>query len=160
MYSSKSWTQGLRRFLGLSTEGRALEILCRLYVEESQHAAVFAQHASRMHYPQFRAKLLEIAAREAKHLDWIGEEIQLLGGCLPVVPPSKPAGGNSWEFLRADLEDESRCAEELLEHAMRLEADFPAVADLLRRIYEEEKKHRDEIREMMMRSDPLSVRAA
>lgn len=160
MYLNKSWTEGWRRFLGLPTEGKALEILRRLYIEESQHAAVFTQHASRMHYPQFRAKLLKIAAREAEHLEWIGEKIRLLGGSLPVIPPSKPAGGNSWQLLLEDLEGESRCGGELLADAIRLESDYPAVADMLRRIHEEEKKHRDEIREMLMRSDPLSMQAA
>jgi hypothetical protein len=53
MYSSNSWTEGLRRFLGLRTESKALEILRQLYVEKSQHAVVFAEHASRMHYPSF-----------------------------------------------------------------------------------------------------------
>ena len=160
MFSSNAWTEEWRRFLGLSTTAKALEILCRFYIEESQHTAILAQHASRMHYPQFRAKLLEIAARETKHCEWIGETIKLLGGSLPVVPPAVPAGGNSWEFLLEDLEDENRCAGELLEQAMHLEADFPAIADMLRRIYEEEQKHRNEIREMLMRSDPLSVYAA
>ena len=92
MFSSKAWTEQWRRFLGLSTAAKALEILCRLYIEEIQHAAKLAHHASRMHYPQFRAKLLEIAARETKHSEWIGEEIRLLGGSLPVVPPAVPAG--------------------------------------------------------------------
>jgi rubrerythrin len=160
MYSSSSWREGLRRFLGLRTENKALEILRQLYVEKSQHAVVFAEHASRMHYPQFRAKLLEIAARETEHLKWIGEKIKLLGGSLPVVSPSRPAAGNSWEFLLADLDDESRCAGELLEAAARLEADSPAVAETLRRIYEEEQVHREELRAMLMRSDPSSVRAA
>ena len=160
MYSSSSWTEGWRRFLGLPTESKALEILRRLYVKESQHTAVFAQHASRMHYPQFRAKLLEIAAQETKHLDWIGEKIKLLGGSLPEIPTIRPPAGNSWECLREDLADESRCAGELLQHAACLEADLPDIADMLRRIYEEERKHRDEIRGMLMRSDPLSVRAA
>jgi len=140
-------------------ESKALAILRRLYIEESQHAAVFSQHASRMHYPQFRAKLLEIAARETKHLDWIGEKIKLLGGSLPVIPTIEPAGGNSWECLLDDLAGESRCAGELLEHAACLETDLPDIADMLRRIYEEERKHRDEIRGMLMRSDPLSIRA-
>jgi len=160
MYSNNSWIDGWRRFLGLTTENKALEILRRLYVEKSQHAVVFTEHASRMHYPQFRAKLLEIAARETEHLKWIGEKITLLGGSSPVISPRRPVGGNSWEFLLADLEDQSRCAGELLEDAAQLEADSPAVAETLRRIYEEEQKHREEIREMLMRSDPLSVRAA
>lgn len=160
MYSTNRWKQLWRVFLGLPTAEKALAILRRLYIEESQHAALFAQHASGMHYPQFRAKLLEIAVREAAHLDWIGKQIKLLGGSLPMLRPSKPAGGNSWEILRAALEDESRCTAELLEHAARLEIDFPAVADMLRRIYEEEQKHRDDIREMLMRSDPFSDQAA
>ena len=160
MDSNKSWTEGWRRFFGLPTESKPLEILRRLYLEKSQHAVVFAEHASRMHYPQFRAKLLEIADREAEHLKWIGEKIKFLGGTLPMIPPHQSASGNSWEFLLEDLEDESRCAGELLEYAVRLEADFPAVADMLRRIYEEEQKHREDIRAMLMRSDPMSVRAA
>ncbi len=160
MFLSKAWMQEWRRFLGLPTAAKALEILCRLYVEESQHAAILAQHASRMHYPQFRAKLLEIAVQETKHSEWIGEKIKLLGGSLPVVPPAVPAGANSWESLLEDLEDESRCAGELLEQAMHLEADFPSVANLLRRIYEDEQTHHNEIREMLMRSDPLSRYAA
>jgi rubrerythrin len=160
MFSSKAWTDEWRRFLGLSTAAKALEILSRLYIEESQHTAILAQHASRMHYPQFRAKLLEIAAGEAKHCEWIGANIKSLGSALPVVPPAAPVGGNSWNLLLEDLEDESRCAGELLEQAISLEADFPSVANLLRRIYEEEQTHRNEIREMLMRSDPLSLYAA
>ena len=160
MHLSNSWIQGWRGFFGLPTEAKVLTILRRLYIEEHHHAALFAQHAYGTQYPQFRAKLEKIAVREAAHLDWIGRQIKLLGGSLPMLHPSKPVGGNSWEILRAALEDESRCAGELLEHAARLEADFPAIAEMLRRIHEEERQNRDEIREMLMRSDPFSRRAA
>jgi rubrerythrin len=157
---SKSWIQGWRRLVGLPKENKALEILRRLYVEESQHLALFAQHARGMQYPQFRPKLEKIAVQEAAHIDSIGQQIKALGGSLPVLQPSKPVGGNSWEVLRAALEDESRCAGELLEHAARLEGDFPQVAELLRSIYEDEQRHRDEIQDMLMRSDPFSRHAA
>ncbi len=158
--SSTGWREQWRRFLGSSPTAKPLEILRRLYIEENRHAAILTHHASRMHYPQFRAKLLEIAERERNHGEWIGEKIRLLGGSLPVVRPITLADGNSWELLLEDLKSESRCAGELLEHATRLEADFPAVAGMLRRIHVEEQKHRDEIRAMLMRSDPLSRRAA
>jgi rubrerythrin len=160
MRLGKSLIQGWRGFFGLPREARALAVLRRLYIEESDHAALFAQHAFGMHYPQFRAKLEKIVVREFEHLDWIGKQIKLLGGSLPVLRPSEPVGGNSWEILRAAVEDESRCTGQLLEDAARLDADFPAVADLLRRIHEEERKHRDDIREMLMRSDPFSMEAA
>jgi rubrerythrin len=160
MHSSNSWIQGWRGLFGLTAKDKVLTILRRLYVEESHHSALFAQHAFGMQYPQFRAKLEKMAVREAEHLNMIGKQIKLLGGSLPVLQPSKPVGGNSWEILRAAFEDESRCTGELLEHAARLEADFPAIADLLRRIHEDERKHRDDIQEMLMRSDPFSRRAA
>lgn len=160
MRSNNSWIEGLRGFFGLAKESKPLEILRRLYLEESEHFALFAQHALGVQYPQFRAKLEKIAVREAAHLDSIGRQIKALGGALPVLRPSKPVGGNSWEVLRAALEDESRCAGELLEHAARLQDEYPDVADLLRRIYQDEQRHRDEIQEMLMRSDPFSRRAA
>jgi rubrerythrin len=158
--SSDGWTQEWRRFFGLSPHTEALEILYRLYVEEDRHSAIFAQHAAAMRYPQFRAKLLEIAERESGHSEWISEKIKLLGGSLPVTRPIPLPDGNSWELLLEDFNSETRCAGELLEQGMRLEADFPDIADMLRRISDEEQKHRDEIREMLMRSDPLSRRAA
>jgi bacterioferritin (cytochrome b1) len=160
MDSTKSWTQAWRRIFGLSKEDKVVAILCRLYLEENEHFALFAQHALGVQYPQFRAKLEKIAVREAAHLDSIGKQIKLLGGSLPILQPSKPVGGNSWEILRAALEDESRFAGELLEHAAILEGDFPAVADLLRSIHQDEQRHRNEIQEMLMRSDPFSRRAA
>lgn len=160
MVSSKKWIQALRGFFGLAQEDRVLAILQRLYLEENKHFALYAQHALNVQYPQFRAKLEKIAVREAAHLDSIGRQIKLLGGSLPLVQPSKPVGGNSWNILRAALEDEARFAGELLENAAILQADYPEVADLLRRIHEDEQKHRAEIQEMLMRSDPFSRRAA
>jgi rubrerythrin len=160
MVSNKKWIQALRSFFGLGQEDRVMAILRRLYLEENKHFALYAQHALGVQYPQFRAKLEKIAVREAAHVDWIARQIRLLGGSLPVVQPTKPVGGNSWKILSAALEDESRFAGELLEDAAILQADFPEVADLLRRIHEDEQKHRAEIQEMLMRSDPFSRRAA
>jgi rubrerythrin len=158
--TSDGWTEAWRRFFGLSQDAKALKILYLLYAEENRHAAIFAEHAAAMQYPQFRAKLLQIAEREARHSEWIAEKIERLGGSLPVIRPIPLPDGNSWEFLLEDFNSETRCAEELLEQATRLEADFPDLADMLQRISEEEQKHRDEIREMLMRSDALSRRAA
>jgi hypothetical protein len=39
-------------------------------------------------------------------------------------------------------------------------AEFPGVADTLQRIYDDSVKHRQEIREMLMRSDPQAHLAA
>ena len=40
---------------------------------------------------------------------------------------------------------------------LTIESDYPDIVELLQRIDEAERKHRDEIREMLMRSDPQAL---
>jgi bacterioferritin (cytochrome b1) len=127
------------------------------YIEERHHVMRFTEHAQKMQYPQFREKLLGIAAEEAKHAEWIAEKINLLGGRLPVVPDVPPTEQNSWQYLLADLEEEKHCSEELLEQIQTIRPDLPLVAAVLQRIYEDGSKHRQAIREMLIRSDPQAV---
>jgi len=162
MAFSKSWSEWWRRFLGLSPDGyrKAVEILRQRYVEEIQHLQRYTKHAERMQYPQFRGKLLRIAADEAKHAEWIAEKITLLGGKLPDVPEIPTAEKNSWQYLLADLDEEKHCSAELLEQINSMHEELPGVADVLERIYEDGKKHREEIRDMLIKSDPQSLWAA
>ncbi len=161
MAENKRWSDWWRQFLGFSSDGyqRALEILTKRYIEESQHVERFTQHAQRMHYPQFRDKLLAIAADEAKHVEWLAEKIKLFGGRLPEVPPISAPVKNSWQYLLEDLNEGQVCAAELMEEARSLRQELPAVADVLERIYQDGVRHRDEIRKMLMKSDPQSFSA-
>lgn len=159
MSFKKSWSEWWRRFLGLSPDGyrRAIEILRGRYIEERQHMHRFAQHAQKMQYPQFREKLLQIAANEAKHVEWIAEKIRLLGGKLPEVAEIPATEKNSWQYLLADLDEEKHCSAELLEQIQTIQLELPEIAEVLERIYEDGARHREEIREMLMRSDPQSL---
>lgn len=152
-------TSWWRCFLGLAPHPylRAIEILRARYIEERQHVTRFTQHAQKMQYLQFRAKLLSIAAEEAKHAEWIAEKINLLGGQVPEVPAVPPTEQNSWQYLLTDLEEEKHCSEELLEQIQTLRPELPQVAAVLQRIYEDGSKHRQTIREMLIRSDPQAV---
>lgn len=161
MAGNKKWSSWWKEFLGFSSDGaqRALEISTKRYLEESQHVTRFTQHAQRMQYPQFRDALLAIAAEEEKHVEWLAEKIKLFGGRLPDVPPIKQPLKNSWQYLLEDLREHQLCAAELLEEAQSVREDFPTIADVLERIYQDGVKHRDEIREMLMKSDPQSLSA-
>lgn len=66
----------LRSFLGIGDEARrtALDILRQRYVDEIVHAEKFSQHARQMHYPQFRERLLHIAAEETEHAGWLAKK--------------------------------------------------------------------------------------
>jgi rubrerythrin len=154
----KSWREWWRGFLGFSLDnrGQALTILNDRYVKESQQIARFTQQAERMQYPQFRDKLLAIAADKAQHLEWLAEKIKLLGGRPPDVPPLDTIERTSWQYLSEDLEEEQRCAVELLEQAGTIRAELPTVAEVLERIYADGRRHRETLREMLMRSDPQS----
>ena len=136
---------------------RVLDILRSRYADEKQHAAQFIQHAQKMQYPQFREALLRIAADESRHADWIAEKINQLGGSLPPRMKTYSTERNSWQYLLEDLEQERKCSADLETDMLAIGSDYADIVDLLQRIDEEEHKHRDEIREMLMRSDPQAL---
>ena len=105
MVARKSWLDWWLKFLDLSPDGveKALEVLAARYVEEKQHIARFTQHAQHMQYPQFRHKLLAIAAAETEHANCLAEKIKSLGGRLPDVPAVPLVTRTSWQYLLEDL---------------------------------------------------------
>jgi rubrerythrin len=133
---------------------RLLEILSREYIEEMQNVLQFLRHAERMRYPQFRDRLLRIAGEEQAHTQWLQATIIALGGEIPQVSFSPEVGLNSWECLLMDLEEEKRCCADLDERMLTVARIHPEIAEGLRRIREEEEHHREEIMDMLMRSDP------
>ena len=154
--------QGWRQFLeALHPDHRQMliEVLRDEYVEEAQHAAQFTQHADRMAYPQFRESMLHIAREEQEHVAWLREKILALGGTIPVVSFTPKVGKNSWECLLMDLEEEKRRCEDLLERMHLVEQSDPEVAEGLRRMREEEKHHREQILDMLVKSDSYSLPA-
>jgi rubrerythrin len=148
-----------RRLLGLAPRGYlgAVEVLRARYIEERQHAKRFTEQAAKMRYPQFRDKLLNMAAEETKHANWIAEKIRLLGGNLPEAPDVSIGEQNSWRYLLDDIEKERRCGDELFDQIIRIEPELPLVAQVLQRICDDEAKHRSELREMLMRSDSQAL---
>lgn len=159
MAYEKSWSDWWRQFLGVSAGGydHVIKILCARYVEEMQHVQRYTEHAEHMQYPQFRDKLLRIAADEARHAEWLAEKITLFGGRIPNVPKQPPTTKNSWQYLLGDLEEERHCSDDLIEQMQTVRNELPEIAAMLERIYEDSERHRSEIRDMLMRSDPQSV---
>ena len=162
MAFSKDWSEWWRRFLGASPDvhRQTVDILRQRYVAGMQAAGRFKQHAQKMQYPQFRDKLLHIATEKSKHAGWIAEKIATLAGKLPEVPERRSMDENSWQYLLTDLEEENRATDHLPEQIWSIESNHPDITAVLQRIYEEEKKYRGEIREMLMRSDSFALSLA
>jgi bacterioferritin (cytochrome b1) len=162
MAFTKNRSEWWRDFLGLSSDRdlAAIEILRERYVEEMQQTDRFKQHAQRMHYPQYQEKLFRMATEKSKHAEAIAERIAALGGNSPGVPERHSADENSWQSLLIALEDENRSADRLPEQLRRIGFEYPDITKFLQEISHEQKKHRDEIREMLMRSDPFALSLA
>jgi rubrerythrin len=159
MARSGGWSDWWRSFLGVASNGhqKALEILRARYVEQKRHAARYQAHAERMQYPQFRERLLAIAADDAGYADSLAERIKILGERLPDLPPLEDdPGKTSWQYLLDDLNEKERCSASLIEEAQITREKFPAAADVLEQIYRTSHQHREDLREMLMRSDPQS----
>ena len=158
----KNWAEWWRRFVDIApdTSLAALDILRQRYLEEMQQADRFEQSAQRMHYPQYREKLLQLAAKTSEQAQRIGEKILALGGRLPKVPEHRTTHENSWKSLLTVIEDENRTADHLPEDLRRIALDHPDIARLLQEISQEAKNHRGDIKEMLMRSDPFAFSLA
>lgn len=153
MKPETNWSDRWRQFIGLSPSGyhEVAKILLDRYVEEMLHVERYTLYANRVHAPEERDRLLRIAADEARHGEWLAEKIRLLGGTLPSVPalPSEDRSGS--QHLLADLNEEKHGSAELIEKMQTLRNELPELAEGLERIFEENEKHRAEIRAMLTR---------
>jgi rubrerythrin len=117
----------------------------------------FTQDAERMYYPQFRERLFRIAAEEQAHVTWLRDKLRALGGTIPAVSLPPQGAKNAWQALLMDLEEEKRSYADLLEVMHAAEQDHPKITEGLRRIREEERQHREEILNMLVKSDPNTL---
>ena len=65
----------LRDYLNSDHRWRVLKILSEEYTEKSENVLKLTDYAAQMVYPQFRDKLLGIAAEEQGYIRWLAEHI-------------------------------------------------------------------------------------
>jgi len=135
---------------------RTLELLREEYSEETRLMRQFTEHAVRMRYPKFRERLLRMAEDEREHVSWLREKIMELHGSIPKVEETLTSGKNSWECLAQDLEEEKRCCDLLADQIAIAENFYPELTVELEHMFEEEAQHREEIMDMLMKSDPYA----
>jgi len=158
----KNWSQWWRRFLDLAGDEspNAVDVLRQRYVGEMQRIERFKQHADKMHYPQYRDKLLWMAQEKTQHAERIGEKIVALGGRLPDVAERRSTDENSWQSLSMALDEENRSADRLTQQFRSIESEHADIAKFLQQIAREQGNHREMIRNMLMRSDAFALSLA
>lgn len=158
----KQWTWW-GRLIGSKPKqlGLAVKLLRHAYVREKQQAMHYRQHAEKMRYTHFRERLIRLAQVEDHHAALIEEKLAAIGEIAPeVIPVHTAAEQNSWYYLRTDLEEEQRCGGKLETELAALGEEFSDIAELLRRIESESRRHRAEIRDMLARSDPQAAQVS
>jgi bacterioferritin (cytochrome b1) len=153
VYAGRRLLKWLRR----DRRRKVLEILRREYIEEMESSLRLEWHAEQMLYPQFCQRLLGIAKEEQRHAQWLAGRINALGGKVPEVSFTPEEGRNSWECLSEDMEAEKRCCADLTEELALGKNIDPDTAATFGRILDDEKTHRGDIAEMLMRSDPQAA---
>jgi rubrerythrin len=152
----KRW-HGLRNASHQDDRQKLLELLCEAYLDEIKDIANFTWHAERMYYAHFRERLLRIVAEEQTHVRWLGEKMRALGGDLPLPVETPVRGKNTWESLRMDLQEERKDQGELLRGLRAAEHLDPEIAEGLARLRRDEREHRAELLDMLMKSEPDAV---
>lgn len=132
-------------------------ILCDQYIDEAKDVAQFEEHARWMTYPHFRERILRIAEEEKAHVRWLYDTIRALGSDIPQLTLTPNLGKNGWECLQMDIEEEKRDGSALRAHINALEAEYPEIAAKLRHIHEDEKRHREELLDLLTKSDPNAL---
>jgi len=156
------WTKWWGKLLGTSfdRDQETIDVLRQRYVDEMQGIGQLTKLAHKMHYPQFCRKLLDIAAEKSKHAEWIGERLVALGAKLPEVTERRSKGENSWQYLLTALAEQKRSADRLPEQLWRIASGHPEISRLLQRIFDAETIHRQDISDMVMRSDGFALSLA
>jgi rubrerythrin len=134
-----------------------LEALRDTYLATAHTVMQFTQDAERMEYPQFRTRLLRMAAEDQGHVTWLHDTLLAHGGAIPACACTPKVVHNSWEALLMDVAAERRAYEALLEPMHLAEQADPEMGEGFRRLRAAKQQHREALLEMLVKSDPYTL---
>lgn len=136
---------------------KLLTLLREMYRNQSENTANLTHHAEQMYYAHLREQLLQIAAEEQSHVQWLRKTIHALDGDVPEASASPRRGANTWENLRLDLEEERKDDDTFLSGLRIAERFDPKIAEGLSRLRNDEQKHRAQLLDLLQKSGPDTV---
>jgi hypothetical protein len=152
----RGWQQG-DDALHQGPHPRLLEALRDTYLAAAHTVTQVTQDAERMAYPQFRARLLRMAAEDQGHVTWLRETLLARSGSLPTRACPPTVAPTSWAALRREMAAARRTYEALLAPIRLAEQADPEMAAGFRRLRAATQQHRKALLEMLVKSDPSTV---
>jgi ferritin-like metal-binding protein YciE len=152
----RGWQQGCDA-LHPAPRPTLLEALRDTYLAAAHTVTQVTQDAERMEYPQFRARLLQMAAEDQGHVTWLRETLLARGGALPTGACPPTVAPTSWAALLREMAAARRAYEALLEPMHLAEQADPELAAGFRRLRAATQQHRAGLLEMLVKSDPYAL---
>jgi hypothetical protein len=134
-----------------------LEALRDTYLTTAHTVTQVTRDAERMAYPQFRARLLRMAAETQAHVTWVRDALLARGGTLPTGACLPTEAHNGWDALRREMAAARHAYDALLEPMHLAEQADPALAAGFRRLRATTQQHRAGLLEMLVQSDPYAL---
>jgi rubrerythrin len=134
-----------------------IEALRDTYLATAHTVTQFTKDAERMEYPQFRARLLLMAAEDQGHVTWLHDTLLAHGETIPTRACTPKEAHNSWEALLMDVAAERHAYEALVEPMHLAEQADPDVAEGFRRLRAAKQQHREALLDMLVKSDPYTL---
>ena len=98
----RGWQQGCD-VLHPAPRPTLLEALRDTYLTTAHTVTQVTRDAERMAYPQFRARLLRMAAEEQEHVTWLRDILLARGGAIPTGACPPTVAPTSWAALRWEM---------------------------------------------------------
>jgi ferritin-like metal-binding protein YciE len=152
----RGWQQGCDA-LHPAPQPTLLETLRDTYLATAHTVTQVTQDAERMEYPQFRARLLRMAAEDQGHVTWLRDTLLARGGALPTGTCPPTVAPTSWAALLREMAAARRAYEALLEPMHLAEQADPELAAGFRRLRAATQRHREALLEMLVQSDPYTL---
>jgi rubrerythrin len=152
----RGWHQGCDA-LHPAPQPTLLEALRDTYVAAAHTVTQVTQDAERMEYPQFRARLLQMAAEDQGHVTWLRDTLLARGGVIPTGAGPPTVAPTSWAALLREMAAARHAYDALLAPIRLAEQADPEVAAGFRRLRAATQQHRAGLLEMLVKSDPYTL---
>jgi hypothetical protein len=154
-----AWHQG-GDALHPASQPTLLEALRDTYLATAHTVTQVTQDAERMEYPQFRARLLRMAAEDQEYVTWLRETLLARGGTIPTGACPPTVAPTSWAALLREMAAARHAYDALLEPMHLAEQTDPEMAAGFRRLRAATQRHRAGLLEMLVKSDPYALARA
>jgi ferritin-like metal-binding protein YciE len=155
----RGWHQGCDA-LHPAPQPTLLEALRDTYLATAHTVTQVTQDAARMEYPQFRARLLRMAAEDQEHVTWVRETLLARGGALPTGACPPTVAPTSWAALLREMAAARHAYDALLGPMQLAEQTDPEMAAGFRRLRAATQQHREALLDMLVKSDPYTLARA